>query len=474
MDNENNKINKGIETYTQDMVRVIHDNKDGAIRKIIQEQELREAEKTLSPLSKRNKIFMALGVVLILLGVGAVVFWYLTKEEGSISVRPKFAPLIYHETAGVVEVGGLTKDKITEDIWLKATSTEVKVGGVEGIYLTERKSAVGFRRLLALIRASITSSQIEAISDNILFGVVNVEDGKSLKDPKDTNLADLPKTPKTETIEVAGEPVTLNTSAFFKTGTVEFVNTTAREEAKEAISKFLDGVDLTTSKIKVVGTYSVERPWIKNEEIAEARRAMGVEILMEVLNEKYSADEVKSIIVESSAKGVSVLDLYSALEIDSMSKDELDSNINATQGIQYFAEAKTKSHTITKTVEESVEPAKPEVKDYIPKTGKDLFILLKVRSFNDVFNPLRAWENKMFSDLHGFFGIPVNAYTSYLLTRGFEDGIIQNKNARILYNTEGKIVMMYVYADENSVIIANTEEAVKEVMLRLAASKVRK
>lgn len=105
---------------------------------------------------------------------------------------------------------------------------------------------------------------------------------------------------------------------------------------------------------------------------------------------------------------------------------------------------------------------------------RNLFVLLKMRSIPDIFDPMRLWENKMFFDLHGLFGLEVNADTKYLLTKDFEDGIIQNKNARVLTDKDGKIVMMYVFAEEDSLIITNTEIAVKEVMLRLTSSDVRK
>lgn len=104
----------------------------------------------------------------------------------------------------------------------------------------------------------------------------------------------------------------------------------------------------------------------------------------------------------------------------------------------------------------------------------DLFILLQTKSFTEVFNEMRAWEAKMFYDLHSFWGIEVNASTNYLLTKNFEDGIIQNKNARILYDDTGNIVMMYVFVDDSSLIITKTEDATAEVMLRLAGSKVKK
>ncbi len=105
---------------------------------------------------------------------------------------------------------------------------------------------------------------------------------------------------------------------------------------------------------------------------------------------------------------------------------------------------------------------------------KDFFILIKIRSIPDIFDSLRAWENKMFFDLHGFFGVDITSETNYLLTKNFEDGIVQNKNARILYGQDGKIVLMYILADDNSVIITNTENATREIMLRLASSRVQK
>ena len=115
---------------------------------------------------------------------------------------------------------------------------------------------------------------------------------------------------------------------------------------------------------------------------------------------------------------------------------------------------------------------------------KDFFILIKTRSTADIFESLRAWENKMFSDLHGFFGVIISPETSYLLARNFDDGIVGNKNARILYRLEevssenpnpgsNKIVMMYIFADEESVIIANTEKVAREIMLRLASSQTK-
>ena len=103
--------------------------------------------------------------------------------------------------------------------------------------------------------------------------------------------------------------------------------------------------------------------------------------------------------------------------------------------------------------------------------SKNFFILLKVRSSTYIFNELRAWEGKMFSDLYGFFGLNISADTGYLLTKDFQDGIIDNKNARVLLGKDNQSFLMYVFADDNSIIITNSQNTAHEIMLRLSSSQ---
>ena len=108
------------------------------------------------------------------------------------------------------------------------------------------------------------------------------------------------------------------------------------------------------------------------------------------------------------------------------------------------------------------------------KNTKDLFMFLKVKSFSDIFPVMQNWESKMLYDLHGFFGVKLSPETNYLFTKSFEDGIVANKNARILRDNNGQIVLMYVFADDNSIVITNSENAVSEIILRLNSSQIKK
>ena len=108
------------------------------------------------------------------------------------------------------------------------------------------------------------------------------------------------------------------------------------------------------------------------------------------------------------------------------------------------------------------------------ETTKENFFLIKVKSFADIFPYMRAWEAKIFTDLHSFFGIALTPENSYLQTKEFEDGITANKNTRILYDNDGLVVLEYVFADNNSIIITNKPSSIHEAMKRLASSKIRK
>ncbi len=114
------------------------------------------------------------------------------------------------------------------------------------------------------------------------------------------------------------------------------------------------------------------------------------------------------------------------------------------------------------------------VKDGASENANEPAVLIKTRAFEDIFEPLQAWESKMYQDLHILFGDTINTDTNYLLTKNFEAGVIENKDARILYRTDGTIALFYLFADDTSVIIARSEEAAREIVIRLASSKVKR
>ncbi|OGI68055.1 hypothetical protein A2738_02600 [Candidatus Nomurabacteria bacterium RIFCSPHIGHO2_01_FULL_42_15] len=289
--------NKIVQTYADDMVKVIEDDKTGLVKKIIHGEEQHEKEKrNLSPESKKNQFFMMVGGLFIILGVVTLVYFFSKTKVPTVPVGQQFSPIIFLDQSTFIEVKDLKKEKIMQAVVNAVNATEVKNGGVEGIYLTyDKNKIIGLREFFTLIKANFEPKPDQPLTDG--------------------------------------------------SGTVSFVS-----------DSFLMGA-------------------VKNQ-------------------------------------------------------------------------------------------------------TDDFFILLKVRSIADVFDTLRLWEDKMFLDLYKFLGQTVTTENNYLLTADFEDGIVGNKNARILYEKDSiedrKIALMYVFADDNSVIITNTEKAVREIMTRLAAGQIKK
>lgn len=272
------------QTYAEDMAQVLSDGKGGVIKRIIHSEEEHEKEKrNLSPQSRKNKFFMFLGMVLLLVSAGTIAFFLKKGEVPSVPVEKQFVPIIFTDKNALIELADLKKSEIEEKISNQVNTTTVKEGGVEGIYPTLNKSPVGLNKFMALLGGSFAPAPENFVDDNFLMGVYK--------------------------------------------------------------------------------------------------------------NDSQSGN---------------------------------------------------------------------------------FFMLIKMRSIPDVFDIMRKWESKMFTDLHGFFGVSLSPETKYLLTKEFQNSIIENKNARILYDTDNNIVMMYIFSDDNSIVITDNPKAVAEIILRLASSQIKK
>lgn len=285
---KNEKTSGGVaKTYADDMAKVLEEDQSGGlIKKILHSKEESDAEKkNLSPESAKNKFFMFASFILILTGMVAISFLVFKKNISTVTLEQQFKPLIFTDKSAFLPAKGLSKDEIFRTIQNEVSTSTIKQGGVEGIYLTSDKGVLGLRYFINLISPNFIPGDPNYIYDNFLIGFVDNE-------------------------------------------------------------------------------------------------------------------------------------------------------------------------------------------------TKDPFILIKVRSLPDVFGSFHAWEPKMFFDLHDFFGTALSSETQGLLTKDFVDGVIENKNARILYTTDtggsSKIAMAYIFADDNSVLITNTSNAAREIIMRLASSQVAK
>ena len=286
---EQNKINKPtttsqeklVETYAGDMADIIGQDQGGFIKNIIHEEEARENEKkNFSPESRKNKIFIFSGILLLVLGLGTLTFLFINRGKiGTVPVENSL-PMIFTNKTTFLEVSELSKDQIMAAVVTEADQTKMKRGEIEGFFITLNKKILGLREFVTLLKSTLVLGDPQLVNNNFLLGVY------------------------------AGET-------------------------------------------------------------------------------------------------------------------------------------------------------------------KNPFVLIKMRSMPDIFDSLHNWEPKMFYDLHRLFGVDITADTNYLLTKNLEDSIVENKNGRTLYGTNGDIVFMYVFVDETHTLITNNLAVVHEIIVRLAGSKVK-
>lgn len=275
---------KFVKTYAEDMAGAIGDESGGLIKNIIREEEARDQEKTaFSPDSRENRIFMALGALFLVSGLGIFGFLFIAREQALLYPPAQLTQMIFADANSQVEIAGKDKDQIALVAKSSISASNLKRGGIEALYFTKDEALLGLRGFMESIRSNWILPDGPVVEDNFLFGAYS--DGEE------------------------GE-------------------------------------------------------------------------------------------------------------------------------------------------------------------GGHIFILIRTRSFPDILKSLREWEGKMFLDLHDFFRLGLSAETSYLLTKDFEHGFVENKNARILYAADGTPALMYVFADENHVVIADSALAVKEVIFRLAGNKI--
>lgn len=173
MEKDNKIKSKIIQTYAEDMAKVIEGDQSGLVKKIIHEEEKHEIEKkNMSPQSKRNQIMLLFGLLFIILGVSTLFYFFLNKEAPSVPVKSQFTPIIYSEKSSTIDVTDLKKDQLEEKIRLAVNSISVKNGGIEGLYLTldDNKIPVGFSKFLELIESSLIAGDSHFIYENFLLG----------------------------------------------------------------------------------------------------------------------------------------------------------------------------------------------------------------------------------------------------------------------------------------------------------------
>lgn len=95
------------------------------------------------------------------------------------------------------------------------------------------------------------------------------------------------------------------------------------------------------------------------------------------------------------------------------------------------------------------------------------FIIFKISSFENIFAIMLKWEKTIISDISEIMTV-----SNIPLNTEFQDKIIKNHDARVLYDENGKIIMLYSFLDKDTLIITTSDNTFEEILRRKALSSI--
>lgn len=106
------------------------------------------------------------------------------------------------------------------------------------------------------------------------------------------------------------------------------------------------------------------------------------------------------------------------------------------------------------------------------------FFILRVDSFERSFAGMLAWEPSMRGRLSLFYPAfeppqPVSTSTppAPLISTAFVDEVVANHDARVLYDGQGRVLMLYGYYDKETLVIARNKASFEQLMERLSTTR---
>ncbi|MCC7004640.1 hypothetical protein IT397_01860 [Candidatus Nomurabacteria bacterium] len=105
--------------------------------------------------------------------------------------------------------------------------------------------------------------------------------------------------------------------------------------------------------------------------------------------------------------------------------------------------------------------------------GNKPFLVLKVTSYDNAYSGMLSWEGDLVDDFVELIKINTgNDAPISLETKSFSDLVIKNKDARVIKDTSGKIIMFYSIVDNETIVFAGDETAFAEVLSRIQLKKL--
>lgn len=102
-----------------------------------------------------------------------------------------------------------------------------------------------------------------------------------------------------------------------------------------------------------------------------------------------------------------------------------------------------------------------------------LFIIFQTNDYSLTYAGMLEWEKILASDMLLLFNLNTKESRRQIGERQWKDVIINNKDARVLFNEDGLPILYYLFIDKGNLIITDNQESIKEIADRLIIKNIK-
>ncbi|MCC6323823.1 hypothetical protein IT400_03460 [Candidatus Nomurabacteria bacterium] len=106
---------------------------------------------------------------------------------------------------------------------------------------------------------------------------------------------------------------------------------------------------------------------------------------------------------------------------------------------------------------------------YRPVDGTKIgtFFIFKSSSYDQAVAGSYAWEKTLLDEFSTIFGVDISGENKILLQKSFEDTIIYNTDARVLYGTNNEPLFYSLFLNQNLYMLTDSKDVIVEAIKRL-------
>jgi site-specific DNA-adenine methylase len=103
----------------------------------------------------------------------------------------------------------------------------------------------------------------------------------------------------------------------------------------------------------------------------------------------------------------------------------------------------------------------------------NLFFIFQSTDYEYTYAGMLDWEKTLASDAYELFNLVTTENKLKLSERLWRDIVINNKDARVLYNEDNKPILYYIFIDKKNLVLTDNYETIKEIISRLLIKNIK-